>query len=371
VPASPDALIDLRREGRVSIVVIPECFGNGAPTPCGYIRLLQPLDHPAIAEGFDIILADAELALRYRADIIATQRFAVPDVEAADALIRHCRANGITLLYDLDDDLQHIPRDHPDGKVLRPRSRTVSRMVRGASAVWVSTPALADKLATLRADARLVPNGLDERLWSAFPPASSPRQGPLRILFMGTATHDADFAMVEPALSRINAMFAERVSIDLIGVSSRGDLPPWVNRFPMSVHATASYPAFVNWLTQQHFDIGIAPLADTPFNRCKSAIKTLDYAALGLPVLASDRAGYRGGLADGVGGMLLPDDPDAWFVALSRLLRDPALRRRLGEGARKALAPATLAVQAAERRAAWLSLIPTRLRAASEAAAAQ
>jgi GT2 family glycosyltransferase/glycosyltransferase involved in cell wall biosynthesis len=371
VPASPDALIDLRREGRVSIVVIPERFENGVPTPCGYIRLLQPLDHLAIAEGFDITLADPALALHYRADIIATHRFAVGDVETADGLIRHCRAYGIALLYDLDDDLLHIPRDHPDAKVLRPRARTVSRMVRDASAVWVSTSALAENLAKVRDDVRVVPNGLDERLWSAFPPGARPRQGPLRILFMGTATHDADFALVEPALSRINAMFAEHVSIDLIGVSSRGDLPPWINRVPMSVHAAASYPAFVNWFTQQHFDIGIAPLADTPFNRCKSAIKTLDYAALGLPVLASDRAGYRGSLADGVGGMLLPDDPDAWFVTLSRLLRDPVLRRRLGDGARDALASTTLAAQAPERRAAWLSLVHTSARAAREAAAAQ
>ena len=371
VPASPNALTDLRCEGRVSVVVIPERFDNGAPTPCGYIRLLQPLDHPAIAEGFDITLADAELALQYRADIVVTQRFAVPNVEAADALIRHCRDNGSALLYDLDDDLQHIPRDHSEAKVLRPRARTVSRMVRGASSVWVSTQALADTLANARADVRVVPNGLDERLWSAFPMGSRRRQGPLRILFMGTATHDADFALVEPALSRIKAMFAEHVSIDLIGVSSRGDLPPWINRVPMSVHAAASYPAFVNWFTQQHFDIGIAPLADTPFNRCKSAIKTLYYAALGLPVLASDRAGYRGSLADGAGGMLLPDDPDAWFVAISRLLREPVLRRRLGDGARDALAAATLAAQASERRAAWLSLMPRRRRAAREAAAAQ
>jgi glycosyltransferase involved in cell wall biosynthesis len=124
----------------------------------------------------------------------------------------------------------------------------------------------------------------------------------------------------------------------------------------MSVHAGQSYPGFVNWLTQQHFDIGIAPLANTPFNRCKSSIKTLDYAALGLPVLASDREAYRGSLADGIGGMLLPDSADAWFAALSRLLRDAPLRRHLGEAARAALSEGTLAAQAGQRRAAWLQL---------------
>jgi GT2 family glycosyltransferase/glycosyltransferase involved in cell wall biosynthesis len=353
----PGAPVDLRRSGQVSVVVIPERFPSGALTPCAYIRLLQPLDHPAIGGAWNVVLADAEAALNYRADIVVTQRYAVAELDAADALIGHCRRHDMPLLYDLDDDLLRIPRSHPDAALLRPRARVISRLVRGADAVWVSTPALATVLSDLRDDVRVVRNGLDERLWTALPPPLPPRQGPLRILFMGTATHDADFALVEAALARIKAVFAGRVAIDLLGISARGDLPTWVNRIGMPAFVTGSYPGFVNWITQQHWDIGIAPLADTAFNRCKSAIKTLDYAALGLPVLASDREAYRGSLADGPGGWLLADDADAWFVALSRLVRDFRLRGRLAAGAREAFADGTLAAQAAARRAAWLSLV--------------
>jgi GT2 family glycosyltransferase/glycosyltransferase involved in cell wall biosynthesis len=269
----PDRPVDLRRHDRISVVVIPERFPGGALTPCSYIRLLQPLDHPEIGGDFDIVLAEADEALRYRTDVIVTQRYAVADLDAADALIRHCRQHAITLLYDLDDDLRHIPRDHPDAQLLRPRARLVSRLVRGADAVWVSTPALAATLADLREDAHVVENGLDERLWTVAPVPAPPRQGPVRILFMGTATHDADFAIVESALGRLKSVFAEHVSVELLGVSSRSDLPSWVNRIGMSVNATLSYPGFVNWITQQHWDIAIAPLADSPFNRCKSRLK--------------------------------------------------------------------------------------------------
>jgi GT2 family glycosyltransferase/glycosyltransferase involved in cell wall biosynthesis len=348
--------VDLRSDGRVSIVVIPERLENGALSPCAYIRLLLPLDHPAIGGKWDIVIADAKEALSYRADIFATQRYAVRDIAVADALLRHCREHNIPLLYDLDDDLRHIPRGHPDAQELRPLAKVVTRMIRGADAVWVSTHPLAGTLADLREAVHVVKNGLDERLWTALPAPTPPRQGPVRVLFMGTATHDADFAIVEPALARIKDVFAEHVSIDLLGVSSRADLPSWINRVGMPVNAAQSYPGFVNWITQRHWDIGIAPLADTPFNGCKSAIKTLDYAALGLPILASDRAVYRGGVADGPGGWLLPDDENAWFVALARLIRDGALRRRLSEGARAGFAAGTLGAQAADRRTAWLSL---------------
>jgi glycosyltransferase involved in cell wall biosynthesis len=99
-------------------------------------------------------------------------------------------------------------------------------------------------------------------------------------------------------------------------------------------------------------------------------LKTLDYAAIGLPVLASDVEAYRGSLADGPAGWLLPDDQDAWFLALTRLVRDAPLRQRLGEAARTAYKSSTLAAQATSRRAAWLSLVSPE-QAAREAEAVE
>ena len=188
---------------------------------------------------------------------------------------------------------------------------------------------------------------------------------------MGTMTHDEDFALIEPALARLHETFPGRVSFDLIGVTARRELPEWVNRVPLSISGTLSYPGFVNWLVQQPaWDIGIAPLADTAFNRSKSAIKVMDYSALGLPVVASDVAAYRGGIA---GGLLVANTETAWFDALSRLVRDPALRRRMAEEARAGFAgECTLAAQAEARGAAWAAVLvskPTRRRVAPAVAA--
>ena len=88
-------------------------------------------------------------------------------------------------------------------------------------------------------------------------------------------------------------------------------------------------------------------------------------------MLASDHEAFRGSLADGPGGWLLPDDENAWFVALAHLVRDTNLRRRLAEGARAALPAGTLAAQAAKRRAAWLDLVPTKQRSKRETLAAE
>lgn len=359
VHSRTDGLTDLRREGRISVVVIPERIGEGLLSPCAYIRLLQPLDHPDIGGGMDIVVADAKTALDYRTDILATQRYAIPDDDAAKALIRHAGATGAALVYDMDDDLLNIPATHADAAELRPKANVVRRLVTDATHVWVSTDSLAAWVGALRSGVTVVPNGLDERLWLGRPPRPRREFGPVRILYMGTATHASDFAIIAPALERLKRDFTFQVDIDIIGVTASGELPAGVNRVGVSANGSQSYPGFVNWLTAMPaWDIGLVPLADTPFNRSKSVIKTFDYAAMGLAVLASDMPVYRGSLADRTGGMLVPNDAESWYAALSLLVRDRLTRQRLADGAMNAFtATGTLASQAATRHAALRDLL--------------
>ena len=192
-----------------------------------------------------MVMAEAHEVSRFRTDIVATQRYAIPDIATADALATRCRETGARLLYDIDDDLLHIPRDHPEAAVLRPRARTVARMLRHADTVWVSTPGLAGALGETRAAVRVVPNGLDERLWGTPPVATRPRPGPVRLLFMGSATHGEDWAVVAPALARVVAAFGGSVAFDMIGVLGPEPVPDWVKRVSPSISGAASYPGFV------------------------------------------------------------------------------------------------------------------------------
>ncbi len=352
----------LRRPGRLAVVIIPERLDNGVLSPCAYIRLIQPFDHPAIGQGLDLVIADAATALDYDADCFITQRYAMPDQAAGEALATHVRALGAALIYDIDDNLLDIPADHPEAEMLLPRAPVVRRMLALADAVWVSTPALAAALPACGGPVRVIENGLDERIWCAGAPLPRPRLGPTRLLYMGTATHDAGLEIVAPALERLVRDFSGQVEVDIIGVTGRAALPGWARRPIMSENAWRSYPGFVNWLTQQPaWDIGLAPLPATPFNLAKSALKTLDYAALNLAVVASDVPTYHGSLADGPGGLLVENTTAGWYAALSELVRDAARRGALAARAHAALlAQGTLARQAEARLQALLQVRPGR-----------
>lgn len=73
------------------------------------------------------------------------------------------------------------------------------------------------------------------------------------------------------------------------------------------------------------FDVGIAPLADIPFNHGRSNVKCKEYATVGVPWLASPTGPYVG-LGEEQGGELVPDD--GWDGALERAVTSSRWRRR-------------------------------------------
>ncbi len=95
----------------------PETFEDGSSTPCAHIRLLRPLDHPGCGRwAVGHAGRRRRRVSRYRADVIVTQRHAVPSIAAAEALAAHAKRTGATLIFDLDDDLLTIPPDHPGSR---------------------------------------------------------------------------------------------------------------------------------------------------------------------------------------------------------------------------------------------------------------
>ena len=335
------------------IMIIPELFEPWHPTPCAYIRLLQPLYHPAITGDAQLRVVEAKDAVHYQADLIITQRHAIPDIETADAIAAHARRIGAPIVFDLDDDLLNIPATHPDAKTLRPKANVVRRMLKHADTVWVSTSSLAASLASVRPDAVVIENRLDERIWTPTETTGPVCSDPVRILAMGTNSHKDDFAMIEPALRELKRQHGHRVLIDILGMTNQSDLAYGLNRIGPSPQGSRSYPAFVDWLCARRpaWHIGLAPLVDTKFNRCKSSLKALDYAALGMTVVASDVPVYRGSIADGAAGQLVPNTTEAWYGALNWLIRDQAtLNARTAQARKTFPATGTLISDAGHRR---------------------
>jgi hypothetical protein len=186
---------------------------------------------------------------------------------------------------------------------------------------WVATEVLATKYAG--AFPSLLPFG---------PPPELATPRPLvRLVYHGTASHQAEIDWLHPVLAAVQQR-SEATHVELFGelaVNRRfRDLPRVAVLHPMRwenyLAHTASHPA----------DIGLAPLLPSRFNAARGPVKFIDYARQGAMGLYSRVPPYEGYIRDGVDGLLLPNDPDAWVEAILRWSADAGGRRRLAQAAR-------------------------------------
>ncbi len=84
----------------------------------------------------------------------------------------------------------------------------------------------------------------------------------------------------------------------------------------------------------QGIDIGVYPLPEDEWVFGKSGLKAIQYMAFGLPAVATNVGTTPRIIRHMENGWLVSSNEE-WIVALETLVNDPALRRRLGEAARK------------------------------------
>jgi glycosyltransferase involved in cell wall biosynthesis len=75
-------------------------------------------------------------------------------------------------------------------------------------------------------------------------------------------------------------------------------------------------------------------LPDDAWSRGKCGLKVLQYMAAGLPVVANPVGVQAQLVQDGRTGFLV-NNTEQWVEAIDRLSRDPELRRRMGQAARR------------------------------------
>ena len=86
----------------------------------------------------------------------------------------------------------------------------------------------------------------------------------------------------------------------------------------------------------QKIDIGIYPLSDDPWVYGKSGLKAIQYMAFGLPTVATNIGTTVDIIKHMHNGWLVNNNKE-WVEALEALIKNPELRKSLGENARKTI----------------------------------
>jgi len=208
---------------------------------------------------------------------------------------------------------------------------SIRYMLERSEMVTVSTPFLAEQVSAYSSCVRVLPNCVNADLLDLNRRLG--REGRVTVGWAGGQSHLPDWAH---AAEWIRPVLQRHPDADFHFVGA--DYSPLLHHPCLWTGWTED---IWDYYRSIDFDIGLAPLGDIPFNRSKSHLKALEYAALGIPVIATDMEPYRDFVLDGVTGYLV-STPQEWDKRLTELINDEAAREEMGAAARARAAQFTI-----------------------------
>lgn len=302
------------------------CKGGGyGPQSSAFIRLISPLTHERLTGQVDMRLYCGDVFNDLApCDVAIVQRTAIESENAAARFMDKLTKDGSRLVVDNDDAFIHIGADHPEFVHYTQKNHTMELLMQQAGQIWFSTANLAQAYKHIERPRHVVENTLDARIWRDYR-QDRPLVGQnpvVQMVYMGTSTHDADFDMIMPALDALAKERPNSFELTLISAVRNPPKRNWLRTLQTKENARV-YPRFVRWFVQQpHWDVGLSPLVDSPFNRCKSDIKFLDYAGLGVLPVLSDMAAYNGDAKAHGLAVMAENSTEGWLAALTEAVSE-------------------------------------------------
>lgn len=269
----------LAENGRETVVGTP-CAAQDGPLGVLPLTALWEAEEPRQAQ------------IVWDCDLIVLQRCMWAGF--ADAMYR-ARAAGQVLVNDIDDHFDGVPPSNSAFAATHPRRNPGNNVehyrktLAASDLVTCSTPFLADHYARYGTETVVVRNAIDLARWDGRLLDPVPRLG-----WVGVTSHrSGDLEQLRGLLGPL--LDGDRYAKQFVHAGHNPEAPDvlgplGLDEGQVETHDWCSiddYPALFS-----HFDVGTVPLRSLPFNDAKSAIKGMEYAASGIPFVASASPEY-------------------------------------------------------------------------------
>ena len=235
---------------------------------------------------------------------------------------------GQKIVVDVDDWFEGLSSTNRAYQATDPKANPddnreiYAEIIQNATAVTTSSPFLYDFYKAKRDNVYLVRNGIDTERWEKRIPRMNHR---LRLGWVGaTPWRSGDLETLSPWIGEY--LLSRKMYFHHSGHTENG-APRACDQ--MGIHENISrtqplVPINIYPKLFKEIDIGIVPLNNVPFNHAKSFIKGLEYAAAGVPFVASYSPEYQYLADNGIGR--IANNQEEWIYHLDQL-RDIQTRR--------------------------------------------
>jgi len=335
---------------------------------------------------YDVPYDDINFFKKYQ--IVSFHRSLGGDFEKANKLINDLKSNGIKTVCDIDD-YWSPGKEHPIHDVIKfnKLDEKIVKNLRAAEYVTTTTSIFATEISKLNKNVLVFPNAINPKE-PQFNEPTLPSDR-LRVGWLGGSSHLHDLQLLDSSFSKISSK-ADKLQFVLCGFDTRGtiteingntgehkkrnilphetvwatyekiftqnysivteDYKKYLLNYTQEVYPNELQESYVRVWTRpvqsyaknySKFDVSLAPIKNTMFNRVKSQLKVIEAGFYKKAIIASDLGPYtldlkhclqNGNFVDG-NAFLVDENRNHsdWAKYVEKLLANPNMVKDMGE----------------------------------------
>lgn len=248
--------------------------------------------------------------------------FIRPDNNYTWKIAEKAQKAGHTVITFCDDDLLNLPLGVP---TIPWRKKGLIKTLKYSDVIWSSNHYIVKKYRNLTRGKRIAVSDtiVDPKELENNKNYNESGDDTIQIVYAAAPSHAKLFeSYISPVIPGLLDKYKNKISFTFISVHPdvQGINCEYVRGMPLLEYR--------EYMKKRHFDIGVAPLQNNEFSKCKYFNKFLEYTTQGIVGIYSNTEPYTYVVKDKENGLLADNTPDSWYNALCMAIDDENLRKK-------------------------------------------
>lgn len=291
-----------------TVSILQECFRN-------------------LSESYSISATFCQLLCITAADIDAHDVLYLirPDNVCSHRIAKYAHEAGKFVIVSLDDDLLNLPKSNPS---MPWRRSGLCKALANADVLVSSSPHIRHKYENMTRLKRSAQIDTIVRKDEFAPICDSCEDATVtKIVYAANPSHDVLFnRYILPVMDELAERYGKRLQFTFVGVHP--ELSAYECFFDIRYIKGMPLLEYREFMSQEQFDIGLAPLHYSEFAKCKYFNKYLEYTLSGIAGIYSKVEPYTYVVENGENGFLAENTWQGWLDSLCKAIDDRSLRRQ-------------------------------------------